>query len=155
MEHDDKQEITVVLLKPDALNRALVGEIIKRLEQKGLKIVAIKMTKMSKELTKEHYSHLLDKPFYKSIEDFMTSGPIIAIAFKGPNAIEVVRLTIGATNPQKAQPGTIRADFAIDTGRNLIHASDSKETAEKELKRFFKKEELFDYERDIDKWIYE
>jgi nucleoside-diphosphate kinase len=148
-------EITVVLLKPDAINRGLVGELIKRIEQKGLKIIGIKMLRLDKNITKEHYSHLTDKPFYKDLEAFMISSPIIAIAFQGPNAVEVVRNTIGATNPQKAMPGTIRADFAIETGRNLIHASDSKETAEKELKRFFKEHELFHYERAIDKWVFE
>jgi nucleoside-diphosphate kinase len=150
-----EEEISVVLLKPDAVQRCLVGELIKRIEQRGFKIVGIKMLRLDRKTLKEHYSHLLDKPFYKQLEDFMVSCPVIAIAFKGPRAVEAIRQIVGATDPIKANPGSIRADFSIVPGKNLIHASDSKEKAEEELKRFFKEEEIFDYERDIDKWIKE
>ena len=140
-------EKTLVLIKPDAIERELIGEIIKRFERKGLKIVGIKMLKMSPELAKEHYAHLTDKPFYPSLESFMTSKPIIAMAVEGVQAVSVVRKIVGATNARNADVGTIRGDYSMSTSKNLIHASDSLETAEKELKRFFKDEELFSYEK--------
>lgn len=134
-----------MLLKPDALMRGLIGRIIARFEEKGLKIVGMRMLKMSSALAKEHYAHLVSKPFYPDLEKFMTDDPIVAIVVEGKEAVEVVRLIVGPTNATKANGGTIRGDFSNSTSRNVIHASDSKETAEKEVKRFFKSEELFNY----------
>ena len=140
------KERTLLLLKPDAIDRRLVGRIISRFEDKGLKIIGMKMIKISKELSKEHYAHLVEKPFYSDLEEFITSHPIVAMAIEGKEAVEVVRLIVGPTNATKAPAGTIRGDFSNSTSRNTIHASDSKETAEKEIKRFFREDELFDYE---------
>ena len=139
------KERTLLLLKPDAIDRRLVGRIISRFEDKGLKIVGMKMLKISENLAKEHYAHLTDKPFYKDLEEFVTSHPVIAMVVEGKEAVEVVRLIVGPTNATRAPAGTIRGDFSNSTSRNVIHASDSKETAEKEIKRFFKEDELFDY----------
>ncbi|RME79748.1 MAG: nucleoside-diphosphate kinase [Methanobacteriota archaeon] len=148
-------ERTLVLIKPDAFQRALVGKLIGAIEQRGLKIVALKMLRMSPELAKEHYAHLVDKPFYPGLESYMTSHPIIAVVFEGPEAVEAVRQTVGATDPRKATPGTIRADYATDISRNLIHASDSKETAEQEVKRFFTEAELHNYSLLVSPYIVE
>ncbi len=139
------KEQTLLLLKPDAIQRGLIGEILSRFEKKGLKIVGMKMLKMTKDLAKEHYSHLTDKPFYPDLERFVTEHPIVAVVVEGKEAVEVVRLIVGPTNASKAPAGTVRGDLSNSTSRNVIHASDSKETAEKEIKRFFKKEELFNY----------
>lgn len=139
-------ERTLILIKPDAMQRALVGQIIARLEKKGFKIIGMKMLKMSKELSKEHYSHLVDKPFYPDLEKFVTEHPMLAMVIEGKDAVDVLRLVVGPTNASKAPGGTIRGDFSNSTSRNVIHASDSKETAGKEVKRFFKDEELFEYE---------
>lgn len=140
------KERTLLLLKPDALERGLIGKVVERFEEKGMKIVGLKMLKMSKELAKEHYAHLTDKPFYKDLEEFVTTKPMVAVAVEGKDAVNVARLIVGPTNATKAPGGTIRGDYSDSTSRNVIHASDSKETAEKEIKRFFKKDELFDYE---------
>jgi nucleoside-diphosphate kinase len=147
-------ERTLVLVKPDAFQRALVGKIVSRFEQKGLKLIGMKMFKMSHALSKEHYAHLVSKPFYPGLEAFMTSGPILVLALEGQEAVEVVRKVVGVTNARKAEAGTIRGDFSMSTGRNTIHASDSRETAEKELKRFFKAEELFNYNLKLEDSIY-
>ncbi|MDD5337729.1 MAG: nucleoside-diphosphate kinase [Candidatus ainarchaeum sp.] len=138
-------ERTLVLLKPDSIQRGLMGKIITRFEARGLKIVGMKMLKMGKELSKEHYSHLLGKPFYPDLEKFMTHHPIVAIVLEGKECVQVVRDMMGPTNSRKALPGTIRGDFSMSTSRNIIHGSDSTETAEKEVKRFFKPEELHEY----------
>ena len=138
-------ERTLVLIKPDGIQRGLVGEVIRRLERKTFKIVGLKMLKMDREMAKEHYAHLVDKPFYPDLERFMTSHPVIALVVEGKEAVAVVRDMVGPTNATKAPPGTIRGDFSNSTSRNIIHASDSKEVAEQEIKRFFKPEELFDY----------
>jgi nucleoside-diphosphate kinase len=140
------RERTLILLKPDAIQRGFVGRIITRFEEKGLKIVAMKMLKMTPSLAKEHYAHLVQKPFYPDLEKFMTSQPIIAMIIEGKEAVEVVRNMLGPTNATKAPAGTVRGDFSNSTSRNVIHASDSKETAEKEIKRFFKENEIFEYE---------
>jgi len=139
------QERSLLLIKPDALQRSLVGEIIGRFEIKGFKLVGMKMFQMSKEFAKEHYAHLVDKPFYPDLEKFVTTHPIVAVVVEGKEAVEVVRLIVGPTNASKAPGGTVRGDFSNSTSRNVIHASDSKETAEKEIKRFFKPHELFEY----------
>lgn len=142
---DLMQEQTLLLIKPDGIQRGLIGKIVSRFESKGLKIVGMKMFQMSKELSKEHYAHLTDKPFYPDLEKFVTEHPMIAVVVEGKQAVETVRLIVGPTNATKAPGGTIRGDFSNSTSRNVIHASDSKETAEKEVRRFFKQEELFHY----------
>jgi len=139
-------EQTLILIKPDGIQRGSVGSIINRFERKGLKIVGMKMIQMSKELAKEHYAHLVKKPFYPDLEKFMTEHPIVAMVVEGKESVEVVRLIVGPTNATKAPAGTIRGDFSNSTSRNVIHASDSKETAEKEVKRFFSEDELHSYE---------
>jgi len=146
---------TLVLLKPDALQRGLVGEIISRLEGKGLKIVALKMLHMDEELAKRHYQVHKDKSFFQDLVKHITSAPIIAAIFEGENAVDIVRRTMGETDPALALPGTIRRDLALDIGRNLIHGSDSEQTAEEEIDIFFSEEEIFHYAREIEKWITE
>ncbi|MCX8166456.1 MAG: nucleoside-diphosphate kinase [Candidatus Micrarchaeota archaeon] len=140
---------TLILIKPDAMERKLAGQIITRFEQKGLDIVAIKMLTMTKELAQKHYAQHLNKPFYKGLEEFMCSRPIIAMVVQGVEAIEVVRNLVGATNARKALPGTIRGDLANSLSSNVVHASDSAEAAEKEIKLFFKEEEIFDKHKPI------
>jgi nucleoside-diphosphate kinase len=139
------RERTLLLIKPDAIQRGLIGPILARFEAKGFKIVGLKMIHVSKELSKEHYAHLVSKPFYPDLEKFVTAQPIVAVVIEGKEAVEVTRLIVGPTNASKAPGGTIRGDFSNSTSRNVIHASDSKETAEKEIHRFFKPAELFDY----------
>ena len=148
-------ERTLVLVKPDALQRGLAGEIISRLEQRGLKITAIKMLHMNEALAKKHYAIHEGKPFFKPLMDYITSSPIIAAVLESPNAVDVTRNTMGATNPVDAGMGTIRGDLALEIGRNLVHGSDSLENAEKEISLFFSQEEILPYERDVDRWIIE
>ena len=136
---------TLVLLKPDALARGLVGEIISRLEGRGLKIEAMKMIWVDGALAKRHYAVHEGKPFFDGLVEFITSGPIIAAVFEGEDAVAVVRSAMGETDPARAAPGTIRGDLAQDIGRNLIHGSDSEETAGKEIDLFFSKAEILDY----------
>jgi nucleoside-diphosphate kinase len=140
-------ERTVILIKPDALDRGIAFEVASRFEKMGFKIVAVKMVHMTPNLSKEHYSHLVEKPFYHHIEKFMTSKPVIAMILEGKDAVNVVRKRLGKTNAREAEPGTIRGDYSMSTQKNLVHASDSIETAEKEIKRFFKPEEIFNYSR--------
>lgn len=147
-------EKSLVLIKPDAMQRALAGEITYRLEKKGLKIVAMKMLRMDKNLAQRHYAVHKGKPFFDDLVGFITSSPIIAIVFEGNNAVALIRRMMGDTDPLKAQPGTIRGDFGIDIGHNLIHGSDSAENASKEIDLFFSAEEIFDYHRELDTWIY-
>jgi nucleoside-diphosphate kinase len=147
-------ERSLVLIKPDAIQRGLAGEIISRLEKKGLKIVAMKMLHMDKNLAQRHYAIHKGKAFFEDLVKFITSGPVIAIVFQGKNAVEVIRQMMGETDPAKAQPGTIRGDFGIDIGHNLIHGSDSLENASKEIDLFFSAEEIFNYDRELDTWIY-
>ena len=146
-------ERTVVLLKPDALQRDLLGQIITRFERKGLKLVGLKLTQPSGDLWDEHYSHHVEKPFYKGLKEFMMYGPLVAIALEGIDAINEVRKVVGATNPREADAGTIRADFAMSIAANLVHASDGPDTAAEELKRFFSEGELFTYEKISDQYI--
>lgn len=136
---------TLVILKPSTVQRGLVGEMISRFERKGLQIIGFKMVTLTDELLAEHYSHLKDKPFFKRIKDSMQLSPVIVMALKGVDAIEVVRKITGVTNGREAQSGTIRGDFSISVQENLVHASDSHETAIIELKRFFQENELFEY----------
>jgi len=146
-------ERSLVLIKPDAMQRGLAGEIISRLEKRGLKIVAVKMLQMDKGLAQRHYAIHKGKAFFNELVDFITSSPIIAGIFQGKDAVNLIRQTMGATDPAKALPGTIRGDFGLDIGHNLIHGSDSVENASKEITLFFSAEEICDYQRDIDKWI--
>ena len=136
-------ERSLVLIKPDAMERGLAGAIISRLEQRGLKLVAIKMLHLDKALARRHYAVHAGKPFFDSLVDYISSAPIIAIIFEGESAVEVVRKTMGATDPARAEPGTIRGDFGLDIERNAVHGSDSVETAEEEIKLFFSEEEIF------------
>jgi len=147
-------ERSLVLIKPDAIQRGLAGEIISRLERKGLKIVAMKMLHMDKNLAQRHYAIHKGKAFFNDLVNFITSSPLIAIIFQGKNAVEIIRQMMGETDPAKAQPGTIRGDFGIDIGHNLVHGSDSLENASKETDLFFSAEEIFNYDRELDTWIY-
>lgn len=147
-------EKSLVLIKPDAVQRGLAGEIISRLERKGLKIVAMKMVHMDRALAQRHYGVHKGKAFFDGLVDFITSGPIIAIVFQGEKAIEVVRQVMGTTDPARAEIGTIRGDLAIDIGHNLVHGSDSLENASSEIDLFFSAEEILNYNRDLDIWIY-
>ena len=146
---------TLVLIKPDAVQRGLAGEVIGRLERKGLKIAGAKMMMVDEELARRHYEAHVDRPFFPSLLEFITSSPVVALAVEGPNAVEITRLVMGATNPLEAAPGSIRGDFALTVGPNLIHGSDSEEAARRELDLFFDDGEIFDYERDIDRWVIE
>jgi len=142
-----------VLIKPDAIQRGLAGEIICRLERRGLKIVAMKMLQMDKALAQRHYAIHKGKAFFNALVDFITSSPIIAIVFQGKNAVEIIRQAMGETNPTKALPGTIRGDLGIDIGHNLIHGSDSPGNASQEIALFFSAKEISDYDRELDRWI--
>ncbi|MEK6982883.1 MAG: nucleoside-diphosphate kinase [Candidatus Micrarchaeota archaeon] len=145
---------TLVFLKPDCLQRGLIGEIISRFEKRGLKIVAMKMLKITPELSKKHYAHLVTKGFYPDLEKFVTSYPVVAFVLEGKEVIEVLRGMLGPTNSRKAPSGTIRGDFSMSMSRNIIHASDSLEAAQKEIDNFFKKEEMYSYEFLNDEFIY-
>ncbi|NPA06337.1 MAG: nucleoside-diphosphate kinase [Chloroflexi bacterium] len=148
-------ERTFVLIKPDAVQRGLIGEIIKRLEQRGLRLVAAKFMMVSQELAEKHYAVHKGKPFYESLIAYITSGPVMAMVWEGTNAIAAVRQTMGATRPTEATPGTIRHDFGLEIGRNLTHASDGPETARQEIALWFRPEELIEWRRDIDRWVFE
>ena len=145
-------ERTLVLLKPDAVQRLLVGPLVTRFEARGLKIVGLKLVAVSRDLAERHYAVHRDKPFFGGLVDFITSGPLVAMALEGPNAIAVVRAMIGSTRPNEAAPGTIRGDLALETAQNLVHASDGPETAASELTLWFSPGELLDYRREIDHW---
>jgi nucleoside-diphosphate kinase len=147
-------EKSLVLIKPDAVQRGLAGEIISRLEKKGLKIVAMRMLRMDEALAQRHYAVHNGKPFYEDLVRFITSGPIIAIVFQGNNAVEAIRQMAGLTDPAKASTGTIRGDMGMDIGHNLIHGSDSLENASTEIDLFFTAEDILSYDREIDRWIY-
>jgi len=148
-------ERTLILVKPDAFARGLTGEIIARFESKGLKIVAMRHMQMDEPLAQQHYAEHEGKPFYAGLLSYITSGPVAVACFEGNNAVQQVRNTVGATNPLNAAPGSIRADLAIDIGRNLIHASDAPATAERELALWFAKDDLVSYTRDVDRWVFE
>ncbi len=147
------RERTLVLLKPDAVNRRLAGEIISRFERKGLKIVAMKMLHVSKEMAEKHYEVHKGKPFYNSLIEYITSAPIIAMVLEGDNAIAVVRKMMGKTNGQEAEPGTIRGDYSLSIQNNLVHGSDSKESAEREISIFFSEREIMNYSLVDEVWI--
>ncbi len=145
-------ERSLVLIKPDAIQRGLTGEIITRLEKKGLKLVAIKMIHLDRSLAEKHYAIHEGKPFFKDLVSFITSSPIIAIVFQGDNVVNIIRRSMGETNPAESASGTIRGDYAISIEHNLIHGSDSSQNAAKEIGLFFSSGEILDYSRDIDRW---
>ena len=146
-------ERTLVLIKPDVVQRLLTGRILARYEDRGLKIVGLKLVHVSAELAERHYAVHREKPFFRGLVDFITSAPLVAAVLEGPNAIAVVRAMNGATRPHEAAPGSIRGDFALETAQNLVHASDSPETAAAEVSLWFADAELLRYERDIDRWV--
>ncbi len=148
-------EKTLVLVKPDGVQRGLSGEIISRFENRGLKLVGLKLMQVTEQLAKQHYNEHTERPFFPGLVNFITSGPIIAMAWEGDNAISIVRQTMGTTNPVEASPGTIRGDLAINIGRNVVHGSDGLESAERELDLFFNQGEILDYSRCTDSWITE
>ncbi|MDD2246930.1 MAG: nucleoside-diphosphate kinase [Proteiniphilum sp.] len=147
-------EITLVILKPSAIQRGIIGEVISRFEKKGIQIVAMKMVRMTDEKLREHYSHLIDKPFFCRIKNSMQASPVVVMALKGVDAVNVVRKLTGVTNGREAQPGTIRGDFCNSIQENIVHASDSPETANAELKRFFSDDEIFSYNQFLNPYIY-
>ncbi len=148
-------ERTLVLVKPDAVQRGLVGDILSRLERTGLKLVALKMLQMDREMAERHYAIHRGKPFFEGLVQFITSSPLVAAIFEGPMAVEVVRKAMGETDPARAAPGTIRGDLALDIGRNVVHGSDSVETAEQEISLFFGPQDVLSYERQVEPWIIE
>lgn len=148
-------ERTLILVKPDGVQRGLVGEIIGRFERRGLKLVGMKFIQMSDELASRHYGIHQGKPFYESLVDYITSGPVVAMVWEGKDAVAAARATMGSTNPVEAAPGTIRGDYGMEIGRNLVHGSDSAENGEKEVALFFDEQELVPWERDTERWIRE
>ena len=148
-------ERTYLMVKPDGVQRGLVGEIMSRFEKKGLKLVAAKLMVIPKETAEKHYAEHKDKKFFPSLISYITSGPVFAMVWEGENAVQVCRNIMGKTNPQESAPGTIRGDYCMVTGVNIIHGSDSPESAAREIGIFFKPEELCSYDRTLDKWTYE
>ncbi len=146
-------ERTLVLIKPDGVQRLLAGRILGRYEERGLKLVGLKLVLVSRELAERHYAVHREKPFFGSLVEFIVSGPLVAAVLEGPNAIAVVRAMNGATRPHEAVPGTVRGDFALETGQNLVHASDGAETATDEIALWFNADELLDYRREVDRWV--
>jgi nucleoside-diphosphate kinase len=144
---------TLLLVKPDGVQRQLVGRVLTRFEERGLKIVGLKLVWVDRSLAERHYAVHRDKPFFAGLVEFITSGPLVAAALEGPNAIAIVRAMNGATRPHEAEPGSIRGDFAVETAQNLVHASDSEETAVAELALWFAAGELLDYSREVDRWV--
>ncbi len=154
MNFDGINEKTLVLVKPDAIQRGLIGEIIGRFERKGLKMIGIKMMSLDDDLLKNHYSHLADKPFFPSLSKFMKSSPVVAMCYEGLEVVNAVRLLCGITKSREAEAGSIRGDLAMSVSCNVVHASDSVENAKKEVERFFKPEELHDYRKSDYEHVY-
>ncbi len=148
-------EQTLVIIKPDGVQRGLIGPIITRLERRGLRLVALKLMQISKELASRHYAIHQGKPFYEPLLEYVTSGPVAVMVWEAPNAISIVRKTLGATRPAEAEPGTIRGDFGLEVGRNIVHGSDGPESAAFEIDLFFEKDELVNWQRSLDRWIFE
>jgi nucleoside-diphosphate kinase len=148
-------ERTLVLIKPDAMQRGLATEILHRFERRGLRIAGLKLLQVDRALAERHYGEHVGKPFYEGLVGYITSFPIIAAVFEGTGAVEAVRATMGKTNPREAAPGTIRGDFGLEIGRNLVHGSDSLESAAREVALFFTPDELLDVRRDVDPWVFE
>lgn len=147
-------EKTFIMVKPDGVQRNVIGEVVKRFEQKGFKLVGAKLMQVSQELAETHYGEHKERPFFGELVDFITSGPVFAMVWEGENVISTARTMIGATNPQEANPGSIRGDFGVTVGKNIIHGSDSKESAEREINLFFKEDELIAYDKQDYDWIY-
>ncbi len=152
---NDRIQRSLVIVKPDGVQRGLSTAILERLERRGLKIAGLKLMQVSRELAARHYAEHQGKPFYEGLVSYITSGPVVVAVFEGPNAVSIIRTTMGATNAAQAAPGTIRGDFAIEIGRNLIHGSDSSESAAREVDLFFGSDGVLSYGRDIDRWITE
>lgn len=148
-------ERSLIILKPDAVQRGLIGPILTRLEQRGLKLVGMKLMQIDETLARHHYGIHAGKPFYEGLVKYITAGPVVVIAVAGTGVIQMIRNTVGATNPANATPGTIRGDFAVEVGRNLIHASDSPENGANEVGLFFLPAELVEWSRSTDSWIFE
>ncbi|MGA2285910.1 MAG: nucleoside-diphosphate kinase [Dehalococcoidia bacterium] len=148
-------ERTLILVKPDAMQRGLAGEVLSRFERRGLKLVALRMMQMDRTLAAKHYAEHIGKAFYKPLVSFITSGPIIAALFEAENAVELARQTIGATDPAKSAPGSIRGDLGIDLGRNVVHGSDSAESAVREAALFFDEKDVVEWQRSVEGWIVE
>jgi nucleoside-diphosphate kinase len=148
-------EKSLVLVKPDGVQRGLIGEVISRLERRGLRLVAAKFVAVSRSLAEEHYAIHKGKPFYEGLLDYITAAPVMAMVWEGPNAVAAIRQMMGATRPWEAAPGTVRHDFALEVGRNITHASDTPENGEKEAALWFKKDEILSWSREIDKWVFE
>jgi nucleoside-diphosphate kinase len=148
-------ERTLVLIKPDGVQRLLVGRVLSRYEERGLKLVGLKLVQVDRSLAERHYAVHREKQFFRGLVDFITSGPLVALVLEGPNAIAVVRAINGATRPHEADPGTIRGDLALETAQNIVHGSDSAATAASELELWFSADELFEYRREIDRWVLE
>jgi len=148
-------ERTFLAIKPDGVQRKLVGEIIRRFETKGFTLVGLKFTNVSRELAEQHYGVHRERPFFASLVDFITSGPVVAMVWEGEGVIASARKVIGATNPLNAEPGTLRGDFGVNIGRNIIHGSDAPETAQTEISLWFKEEELVNWEPTIQSWVHE
>jgi nucleoside-diphosphate kinase len=146
-------ERTLVLIKPDGVQRQLIGRILARYEERGLKVVGLKLVVTSRDLAERHYAAHSERPFFGGLVDFITSSPLVALALEGPNAIAVVRAINGATRPHEAAPGTVRGDFALETAQNIVHASDGPEAAVTELGLWFAPTELMDYDRSVDRWV--
>ncbi len=148
-------ERTLIIVKPDGVQRGLIGPIISRLERRGLRLLALKFMQISTELASQHYAVHKGKPFYEPLLDYITSGPVVVMVWEAPDAIAIVRKTMGATRPVEAELGTIRGDFGLKVGRNIVHGSDAPETAAFEIDLFFAKDELVDWERSVDRWVLE
>ena len=148
-------ERTLVLVKPDGVQRGLVGEVITRLERRGLQLVGMKLMQVDDALARQHYGEHVDRPFFGGLVSFITSSPVVAMVWEANNAVSIVRNTLGETNPVNSPAGTIRGDFGIDIGRNLVHGSDGPESAEREVNLFFRTEEILGYERAVEPWIVE
>lgn len=148
-------ERSLVLVKPDGVQRALVGEVVSRLERRGLRLVGAKFMQVSRGLAETHYAIHKGKPFYDGLIEYIISAPVMAMVWEGPNAVAAIRQTMGSTRPTEAAPGSLRHDFALEVGRNLTHASDTVENGEKEVALWFKREELVDWKREVDRWVFE
>ncbi|PKM81410.1 MAG: nucleoside-diphosphate kinase [Firmicutes bacterium HGW-Firmicutes-14] len=148
-------ERTYVMIKPDGVQKNLVGEVISRFEKKGFKIAGLKMLQMDRAIAEKHYAEHIGKPFFEDLAAYITSGPVVAMVLEGKDVVATVRAMNGATNPANAGPGTIRGDYAIEVGRNVIHGSDSVESAKREIAIYFTEQELYEYKKVLDEWIYE
>ena len=148
-------ERTLVLIKPDGVQRGLIGEVVSRLERRGLKLAAMKLMRLDQAMAQEHYSEHVERVFFRGLVDFITSGPLVAMVWEADGAVEIVRNTIGATDPKDSPMGSIRGDLAVNIGRNLVHGSDGVESAQREVALFFQPGEILDYDRSNDPWITE